>query len=111
MSTIYVYGASDDLIEIDGDVSEEFNVNFGDDKYLIFSDGTCVRFEYDGDWTLSLVRGGSFLICHNVIVDPFPEDFPTEYHNDYSDLLVLDMTVNPTHAYIARERVKLRVPA
>lgn len=109
MSTIYVYGASDDLIEVDGDVFEEFNVNFGDDRFLMFSDGTSIMFDYDGSWYFKVVSSGNFLVDYDTMLLPFPEDFPSSYHNDYTELLRLEMTVNPTHAYIARERVKLRV--
>lgn len=48
---IKVYGSSDDLIEVEGDVTEEFSpsTSIG---YLGFSDGTVLKYEYDrfGFW-------------------------------------------------------------
>ena len=50
--TTTVYGASDDLIEVEGDIIEEFNVYMDDDedsRLLAFSDGTLLRARYDQD--------------------------------------------------------------
>lgn len=43
--SVTITGASDDLIEIDGDISEEFNVydTHNVDRLLAFSDGTVLR--------------------------------------------------------------------
>jgi len=56
---VKVYGASDDLIEIEGDIREEFNV-YDDERYLAFSDGTVVKVWYDEDgiWRVHVVAGG-----------------------------------------------------
>jgi len=66
MSQITVTGASDDLIEIGGDISEEFNWyagNADDDekRFLAFSDGTIlsVRYDEDGLWRFARVATGS----------------------------------------------------
>lgn len=57
---VKVYGASDDLIEIDGDVSEEFSPNTDSPYYLLFNDGTQVKIEYgeDGLWHLDIISAG-----------------------------------------------------
>jgi len=49
--SITIYGASDDLIEIEGDIREEFNFypDAGESRYLAISDGTVLRVEYDDD--------------------------------------------------------------
>jgi len=51
-----IFGAGDDLIEVEGDIIEEFNVYLdGDEAILIaFSDGTILRATYDKDgiWRL-----------------------------------------------------------
>jgi hypothetical protein len=61
--TVIVYGASDDLIEIEGDLREEFNwiAKDGETRLLAFSDGTLLRVWYDQDgiWRLSRVASGS----------------------------------------------------
>lgn len=69
--SITVYGASDDLIEVDGDISEEFTYqgedrhpNSGDGDLLAFSDGTILRitFTHSGVWRISpVVRGSAVL--------------------------------------------------
>ena len=63
--TITIYGASDDLIEVEGDISEEFS-SLGDDKNLLaFSDGTLLEVTYTqaGIWrinTLTLCVGTTY---------------------------------------------------
>lgn len=58
MSRIEVYGASDDLVEIEGDLSEEFNT---DSLTLAFGDGTVldVKFDRHGVWRITRSRAGS----------------------------------------------------
>jgi hypothetical protein len=60
---ITVYGASDDMIEVEGDITEEFDYtgdtpNSGD--LLAFSDGTVLRIRFDdaGVWRIVKVAGG-----------------------------------------------------
>lgn len=57
-----VTGASDDLIEIEGQVSEEFSAYGTDEdepKFLAFSDGTLLKVTYDGLWRFALVSRGT----------------------------------------------------
>lgn len=51
--TITVYGASDDLIEVDGDISDTFNYtgNRGEGDLLAFSDGTVLQMRQDPEYT------------------------------------------------------------
>jgi hypothetical protein len=61
---IKIYGASDDLIEIEGDIQEEFNVYLRDEhdsRILAVSDGTLLRINYDADgiWRLTRLISGS----------------------------------------------------
>lgn len=59
--SITIYGASDDLIEVEGDISEEFSALGEDDGYLIaVSDGTLLRVRYtaDGVWRIEPVHQG-----------------------------------------------------
>jgi hypothetical protein len=62
--TITIYGASDDLIEIDGDLREEFNyysTNWEQNGFLAISDGTLLRVRYDEDgiWRFTPIVIGS----------------------------------------------------
>jgi len=58
---IKIYGESDDLIEIDGHICEEFSRFDSEGDYLAVSDGTVLRIVYDNDgiWRVSLVFRGS----------------------------------------------------
>lgn len=59
---IKIYGASDDLIEIEGAILEEFNwiPDEKETRLLCFSDGTLIRVFYDDDgiWRLNKVVSG-----------------------------------------------------
>ena len=62
MSTLVVTGYSDDLIEIDGDIREEFPYQGNDEDQgdlLAFSDGTILRIVFGGPWRISLVVLGT----------------------------------------------------
>lgn len=62
--SVTVYGASDDLIEVEGDISEEYNAWQADGKVLAFSDGTVLRISYtrEGIWRIvPLARGEGLL--------------------------------------------------
>jgi hypothetical protein len=53
--TVTIYGASDDLIEVEGDIRDEFTLQDDDDgDYLAFSDGTVLHVEYgsEGIWRI-----------------------------------------------------------
>lgn len=56
--SLIVYGASDDLVEVDGDVREEFNPGDGP-SYLAISDGTVLRVTYDGRWRIDRIAEGA----------------------------------------------------
>lgn len=59
---IEIYGASDDLIEVSGQLSEEFNPINDKESYLVFSDGTVLEVIYGqgGFWRINrLVVGTS----------------------------------------------------
>ncbi len=63
---IEVYGASDDLIEVEGDIREEFYAieeASGDGGLLSFSDGTVfgIRYSDAGVWRIApVVKGTAF---------------------------------------------------
>lgn len=45
-----IYGASDDLIEVDGDITEEFDAIEQHPYYLGFSTGVVLRIECGHEW-------------------------------------------------------------
>ena len=80
-----VYGASDDLIEIDGDIREEFNHTDADEfpYYLAFSDGTLASIQYVGGfWRIHVLSTGS---CPGLRLVQ-----ATDEEKDYSDRLSLE---------------------
>lgn len=74
VKTVTIYGASDDLIEIEGAISEEFSAyNEEAGSYLAFSDGTVLHVQYgandEGTWRISLMARGSAVYEHTPAVD------------------------------------------
>ena len=63
---IRVYGHSDDCIEVEGDIRDEFSYNYSEDeptaKFLAFSDGTALKITYgldDACWRIGVYATGS----------------------------------------------------
>lgn len=80
VTMIKVYGASDDLIEIEGEISEEF---YADEKsYLAFSDGTLVSVDYDQDgiWRFNVLEKGMAI---------YNKSLPNLEKDEYTEVLTL----------------------
>lgn len=61
-ASVDVYGASDDLIEVEGDLNEEFSPDSDDQEtWLIFGDGTVLSIRYDdfGIWRINRPHAGT----------------------------------------------------
>ena len=59
MHQLMIYGASDDLIEVEGDISEEFNHYDDGPAYVAISDGTVLQVIYGGGlWTIKPIQTG-----------------------------------------------------
>jgi hypothetical protein len=60
MNSVTVYGASDDLIEIEGAICDELGCDMGETVKLAFSDGTVLSVTYDADgcWRVTRVAEG-----------------------------------------------------
>ena|SRR5688572_12771626 len=85
MDTVTIYGASDDLIEVEGAVGDEFNAYSSDEDtkhYLSFSDGTLLRVVYDdeGMWRITPMVHGSAEYSKKEAMSP---------EDDYSDRVTL----------------------
>ena len=89
---ITIYGASDDLVEVEGDISEEFTYDSrdGDDEepggaYLAVSDGTLLRIVYGGKggglWRITPIKRGSAT---------YEKREATDEDRDYSDRVTLE---------------------
>ena len=92
MKELLIYGASDDLIELDGVISEEC----GTEKAKIeCSDGTKFNLEYTGEWKVSnLQKGSGFKQLIESVGDE--KEHNGEYFNcsSYSDIVVLSDVVD-----------------
>lgn len=90
---IIIYGASDDIIEIEGIISEEYGCYAVAEKGVNIkcSDGTRARISYNGDWTIEVIeKGYSF---KELIKSVGEDGTHIEKYSDctsYSDLLILD---------------------
>jgi len=76
MKTVTVYGASDDLIEVEGDIREEFSLSSqGEEEgdLVLFSTGTILRIKYtdNGIWRITPVVVN---IDATVDIDQAPEE-------------------------------------
>lgn len=85
MPEVTIYGASDDLIEVEGAISEEFSAyDMGDGMYLAFSDGTVLHVQYgandEGMWRIGLRSRGTATYEHTPATDE---------RDDYSDRVTL----------------------
>lgn len=87
MSQLKIYGASDDLIEIEGSITEEFYCpDVGDDRgaYIAISDGTLLSVSYTGDglWKISTFSVGE--------KTTLAIESATDIDDNYSDRVILD---------------------
>lgn len=82
--TITVHGASDDLIEVEGDIREEFSGGPSNTDLLAFSDGTVLQITYgkSGVWRINLAAAGTATV--NIVQAPLNDD------DNYSDRATLD---------------------
>lgn len=66
-----IWGASDDLVEIDGDVRGEEG-SFDTDTLLVCSDGSILSIEYGklGVWKITIIRQGDLYERLEVCDDP-----------------------------------------
>lgn len=79
MSAVTVYGASDDLIEVEGDIEGEFYLKDDDaGDLLAFSDGTILRMRYaeSGVWRITPVTTGG---TSSLTIVPAPEGDEANY--------------------------------
>lgn len=91
---VKISGASDDLIELDGDIVEEYD-SYDTPTYLAFSEGTVVKLQYceTGIWRVTVEREGAATATYTQrgvdydAPDPEPRDAIAV---PYSDCLKLE---------------------
>lgn len=83
--SVTIYGYSDDLIEVEGDIEDEFSYK-DDDKgdVLSFSNGTVLRIEYssDGLWKIVALAGAEHVTVEYSAIDA--------ESSEYSDRVMVD---------------------
>lgn len=95
---VKVYGASDDLVEIEGSIYEREIDCYGKDVRIRFLDGTIIRVGYPkpgtGVWWIEVEKQGSakqgLTICEE------------ESDNDYSDVFEIDAEIK-SHSVIKQK--------
>lgn len=84
---ITLTGHSDDLIEIEGDIREEFDAADGEPRVVAFSDGTVLRIHYlDGVWRITPIT--ALNPAEQRIFQAAEND-----EDDYSDMAEVDGTI------------------
>ena len=82
--SVKVYGASDDLVEIEGDIYEEFNPPYDSDgsSFLGFSNGVVLEVVYtDSVWRIRPATGGDLVKI---------EFAPADDDSNYSDVATVE---------------------
>lgn len=120
MSRIIFYGASDDLIEIEGDVREEFTAYEPDpDSVLAISDGTLLGVEYDDDgvWRFKLIEQGQGSAYnheapaeHEGELPGYAEEASIGTAPDYSDVVWLDNEREDAFKWVVLGQQNARAP-
>jgi hypothetical protein len=85
--SITICGASDDLIEVEGDIVEEFDVGVVNDEWLVAcSEGTVLRIaNKTGEWRITPVAHGSGVLAIR--------QCPEGDEDDYSDRATIDADI------------------
>jgi hypothetical protein len=85
-----IYGASDDLIEMDGPICDEIGCYNDTKKQIICSDGTRAQIDYGDEWKIRVITEGSLFekLVPSVGDDDKHAD-PLSECTSYSDVLCL----------------------
>lgn len=88
-----IYGASDDLIEIDGQINDEVDAYSASDEPVKFktSLGTKGTISYDGEWKITIKEEGDDFVrvVESVGDDNTHTEDDTKNIPSYSDVLIL----------------------
>ena len=123
MSTVKIYGASDDLIEVDGDIREEFSPNTANPYHLLFSNGTQVKVEWCPDpsdtpasWAVTIVEVGTGKVQRLKGIDDSGSDTDeSKGHQDpdvstYSDVVIIESDEPLTLVKYGSRKLKMPSP-
>jgi hypothetical protein len=87
-----IYGASDDLIEIEGAISDDVDCyNHKKPIKMTFSDGTIATIFYNGEWKINVKEHGTkFKAKINCAGEDIEHTGIAKGCTSYSDVLILD---------------------
>lgn len=83
MKEITIYGHSDDLIEIVGDMNDEIYADYGEPTVLTIG-GWAVRAEYDGEWNFEVISDPDTSWTHLSVGE-------SDEYNGYTEVLRIDV--------------------
>lgn len=95
---VQLFGASDDLIEVRGDIREEFYANFDEPTYLRINEAK-VNILYDGEWKFWLEDTGDSVTSEKYPVDSEMSD----KYRYYSELLCVGFNEPVSHIEIIED--------
>jgi hypothetical protein len=86
-----IYGCSDDLVELEGDINDEFYMPTNDSAYLGLSNGTLLSIVYDADglWRIRVLATSEDTQVGDIKIIPAP---PND-DDQYSDVAIVDGTI------------------
>lgn len=84
MGKAIIYGQSDDLIELRGDIHDEVYASLNHGDLVCFDDNTVLCIEYDGTWNIETVIEDESSITIYDAGSPTSKD-----HCEYSDVAVV----------------------
>lgn len=85
MTEIFIYGQSDDLIEIVGETHEELYAKYGEPTLVAISPGYIIEVEYDGEWKLDVLAKPYHGQCKHGEVGCYPDKC-----NNYTEVIEID---------------------
>lgn len=102
MSKVIVFGHSDDLLELEGDICEEIGC-YETAVDLLFSDGTMLEAKYskDGVWEIRIVERGTSKITF--------EPNQGSDSNNYSDKVTLEGNIDWVYHVQEKQKFKKRI--
>lgn len=86
---LIIYGASDDLVEIEGDIREEFSLPGDDKMYIATSNGFVIEVIYDGDWKMMPRQTPNTTGGHYDYYPAGTKEAVYLVKSDYTDVIVL----------------------
>mgnify|MGYP006883060049 CR=1 FL=1 len=86
--SITLQGSSDDFVTISGDIEDEIYTDNDGEAIIIVSDGTIVRAQYDGIWTMTLLDTGT-----GKYIEEYKATISNMDDDNYSDIVTIETDI------------------